>query len=86
MPLLLSGGPLSGYRTHILGAMFALQAFAQWLAGEATLATFAERIDEMLGGLGVMAGRAALQKLIVALKALHDSGALEPRNSEPPRS
>jgi len=56
---ILSGGFLRGKRTYILGGLLALQALASWAVGDMTLAQLLEQLPEILGGLGLMALRAA---------------------------
>jgi len=59
---LLTGGFLAGYRTHILGAIIAIQAVAGWAMGDMTLAQLIDQIPEIAGGLGLMTLRAAVPK------------------------
>ena len=58
----LSGGFLAGYRTYILGILMAAQAIAGWAVGDMTLVELADKLPEILGGLGLMALRAGVGK------------------------
>ncbi len=56
-----AGGFARGYRTYILGGILALQAIAQWAVGDASLVELADRLPEILGGLGLMTLRAGVK-------------------------
>jgi hypothetical protein len=56
---LLTGGFLKGYRSYILGGLLAAQAVAAWSLGDMTLPELLNKLPEILGGLGLMALRAA---------------------------
>ena len=56
---LLTGGFLKGYRTYVLGGALVIQALASWAVGDMSLTAFLTQLPEILGGLGLMALRAA---------------------------
>lgn len=56
---LLTGGFLKGYRTYVLGAALVVQALAMWAVGDMSAAELLTKLPEILGGLGLMALRAA---------------------------
>lgn len=73
------GGFLSGYRTYLVGAGLALQAFISWAVdGETTAYDFGHELPEILGGAGLITLRAAADKIIKRLKALEDALAAKP--------
>ncbi len=55
----LTGGFMAGKRTYLLGALVALQALAAFAVGDISLVALATQLPEILGGLGLMALRAA---------------------------
>lgn len=79
------GGFLSGYRTYLVGAGIALQAFISWAVdGETTAYEFANQLPEILAGAGLMSLRAAADKILTRLKSLED--ALRPPKPADPAS
>lgn len=52
---ILTGGFLSGYRSQVLGVLFALQALASYLVGDTSLIGLMEQLPEIIGGLGFAA-------------------------------
>lgn len=71
---LLSGGFLAGYRTYLIGFGLAAQALGLWLAGDLALSDFLARLPEILGGMGLMALRAGVDKAVKVLVALEAAG------------
>jgi hypothetical protein len=57
-----SGGFLAGSRTYILGGLLTVQAVASWAVGDITLVALVDQLPEILGGLGLMALRAGVDK------------------------
>lgn len=72
------GGFLSGYRTYLVGAGLALQAFISWAVdAETTAYEFANQLPEILAGAGLMSLRAAADKILTRLKSLEDALAVK---------
>ena len=67
--LILTGGFLKGYRTHIAGWLLIAEALARYATGDLSLADLASQIPTLAAGIGLTAGRAAIQELIDLLRA-----------------
>ena len=81
------GGFLSGYRTYLVGAGLALQAFVSWAVdGQTTAYEFANQLPEILAGAGLMSLRAAADKILTRLKLLEDALAVRPPKPADPAS
>jgi hypothetical protein len=70
LKLILAGGFLKGYRTHIAGWLLIADALARYGTGDLSLADLASQIPTLAAGIGLTAGRAAMQELIDLLRAL----------------
>ena len=67
---IITGGFLKGKRTYIVGVLLILQAIADYLLGDKSLITLSNEIPEILVGMGVLSGRAAIDKLLDEIKEL----------------
>lgn len=57
-----SGGFLAGKRTYIVGGLLIAQAVVQFAIGDIDLSGLADKLPEILGGMGLMSLRAGVQK------------------------
>jgi hypothetical protein len=65
---LLTGGYLKNYRIYLLGFALAATGVGKYLAGDENLSDLVQSLPEILGGLGLVTLRAALEDHVGLVK------------------